>query len=369
MVSMRTISRTTSVAAAILASLAVMLPGSIAAAITLGPGPVVLPARLAYVTQTASSTPLVWSALASGLEPVRLGPGDQPLIAPSGLAVAASLFGTVIGLQEQGPAIVIYSTTGGTSTTYLDLSTATATPLAWSPDSRYLAVARQSTAVSDIAAGSGLDVIDTQTGTVSSIAEGEIYGASFATDGSDRIAYAVAHSLSPAARTNVYIAAPDGSGVHAFTDDGRSLYPLWGPRYIAYDRERQRKDAPIYQIWLRSPNGGAARRLTDVPVGPLVTGLVPIAFSASGSRLLAEFGGEDTSDAWTVRVPSGRAHELNVHGRSVIAAGISRDGGTLLVDEDSFEEPASKSRVVTVPFAGGRSKVLVAHGAEASWNG
>jgi hypothetical protein len=329
------------------------------------------PAGLAYVSGTATSPATVWAAQASGAEPLRLGLGEEPLIAPNGSVVAAALFGTGSGPQEQGPALALYSTQGAAAEDFLSLATATVDPLAWSPDSRYLAVTFQSTSVANIAAGSGLDVIDTQTGTVTTIAHGAIFGASFARDGSDRLSYAVARSLSVASPTNVYIGNPDGSGVHALTHDGHSLFPVWGPRYIAYDRERDRgrDEYPIYQIWLQAPQASAARRLTNVPAGPLVAGLTPVAFSGDGSRLLAEFGGEDTSEAWTVQVPSGRARRLLVHGRTVIGAGISASGASVLVDEASFEQPPSSGRIASVPFAGGASTVLVAHGAQGSWSG
>lgn len=325
--------------------------------------------RLAYTTGTEKSpSTFVWIAQASGREPKRLGPGLDPLLSPNGQSVAATLLGATPD-AEKGPALGIYSALGAPVANYLDLETANSTPLAWSPDSRYLAVMRQSTEVTNIAAGSGLDMIDMQTGKVTSIAEGQIYGASFAQDGSDRIVFARSPSLSPSAPSNLYVSNPDGSGTQALTSDGRSLYPVWGSRYIAYDRERLRRNyAPRYDIWLRSPSSSAARRLTDVPAGKLVVGLVPIAFSASGSRLLSEFEGQDTSAAWTVRVPSGRARPIIFRNQSVVGAGISRDGGTLLVDLGSFEGPPSSGRVASIPFAGGRPKVLVAHGAQASWN-
>ena len=162
---------------------------------------------------------------------------------------------------------------------------------------------------------------------------------------------------------------PDGSGRRALTTDGRSLNPVWGPNYIAYDREHLRRNyAPRYDIWLRAPGSSAARRLTNVPANKLVVGLVPIAFSAGGSRLLSEFEGQDTSAAWTVRVPSGRARPIVFRNQSVVGAGISRDGGTLLVDLGSFEGPPSSGRVASIPFTGGRPTVLVAHGGQASWN-
>jgi len=350
-----------------LLSLSAFSPAHAAPAATLAASDASTP-RLAYVTGTALSTPQVWLAASSGIQPRRLGPGDDPLLAPNGQSVAVALFGSSAN-SETGPSIGVYSALGTPASSYLELSTATATPLAFSPDSRYLAVARVSTAVTDIAAGSGLDVIDMQTGAVVSIAEGAIYGASFAPDGTDRVVFARSASLSTSAPTNLYVSTPDGSGLRRLTSDGRSLYPVWGPRYIAYDRERLRhEDAPVYQIWLQEPSVAHVRRLTNVHVPSLVSGLVPLAFSADGSRLLAEFGGQDTSEAWAVSVSSGHARRLTVGGLPVMGAGLSRDGHTVLIDEHALGDPASDGRVAEIPFTGGHSKVLVAHGSQASWN-
>jgi hypothetical protein len=328
----------------------------------------VWPPRLAYVTETSTSPSKVWLASVNGSEPKLLGPGQQPLLAPNGESVAVSLFGATAD-SEHGPSIGIYPASGGLLANYLSLETATAVPLAWSPDSRYLAVARQSNGTTSLAAGSGLDVIDTQTGPVTQIAAGTIYGASFARDGSDRLVFGLSHSESFAGGVNVYMSKADGAGLHRLTGDGRSLNPVWGPTYIAYDRERKRRLSPEYQIWLVSgENGATESRLTHIPVGPLVQGLVPLAFSADGSRLLAEFEGQDTTGAYAVTVASGHARSVTVHGQAVIGAGISSDGSTLLLDEGSFMQPPSHGRIVTVPFAGGRPKVLVAHGSQASWN-
>jgi hypothetical protein len=144
---------------------------------------------------------------------------------------------------------------------------------------------------------------------------------------------------------------------------------VWGSRGIAYNKKRLRgNDAPVYQIWLRSPSGARVRRLTNIRVRSLASGLVPLAFSSDGKRLLAEFEGQDTSEAWTVRVPTGTARRVTVRGRAVVGTGISRSGRTLLVEEGSFLEEASAGRISTVPFAGGPSRVLISHGAQSSWN-
>ncbi|HEX3519628.1 MAG TPA: hypothetical protein VHT29_11410 [Solirubrobacteraceae bacterium] len=330
----------------------------------------VAPPALTYVTGTARSLPAVWVAQADGSSPVRLGPGLDPVISPNGQAVAAGLFGTTAN-SEQGPALGIYATgeTGKLLGEYLSLAAVTVTPLVWSPDSRYLAVAVQSTAVRNAGARSGLAVIDTTSGTVTTIAHGQIYGASFAPGTSDRLVFARAPSLLLSAPTDLYTSMPDGSGLKQLTHDGRSLYPTWGARSIAYDRERPRRnDASVFQIWITPTNGGRSHRLTDLPARPLVSGLVPLAFSEDGSRLLAQYKGQDTSEAWTVRVPSGRARRITVHGQPVQAAGLSRDGSTVLVNEKGFEGPPSEGRVAAIPFAGGRPRVLVAHGSQAGWN-
>jgi hypothetical protein len=52
-----------------------------------------------------------------------------------------------------------------------------------------------------------------------------------------------------------------------------------------------------------------------------------------------------------------------------MAAGLSRDGRTVLIDEQALQGPASDGRVARIPFAGGHAKVLIAHGSQASWNG
>jgi hypothetical protein len=356
-------------------ALALLLSGALSGAAHAGVsiGPSTATPTIAYVQQTAAttSTPVVWTIRADGTQNTRVGPGFTPLIAPNGAQVAASLFGASAGASETGPALAIYSTNGTPTQDYFTLKGETTEPLAWSRDGRFLAVDVLSTSIESPAKLSGLAIVDAQTGTAKVIAHGQVLGASFAPNGSDEVVYGLAASDSPNARVNVYRSGADGSAKVALTRDGRSLFPVWGPSGIAYDRERPRKlDAPVYQIWLRSPSG-ATRRLTNIRVRSLVSGLTPLAFSADGSRLLAQFVGQDTSEAWTVQVTTGRARRLTASGARLPlqAAGISADGSTLLVNEGGFEGPASEGRIATLPFAGGRSTVLVAHGSQASWNG
>ncbi len=334
-----------------------------------GPGE---PTRIAFVTSSAAKPESqVWTALVDGAERRLLGPGVQPLLAPDGAVVAAGLFGA--GL-ERGPSLALYrvlpAAPGPASpSAFGNLALQSATPLAWSPDSRYLAVMLTSTAVKRFVEKSGLAILDTSTGTLRTIASGIVYGASFAPDGTDRVVFGKANGQSLNAPVNLYSSQPSGAGLRRVTSDGRSLDPVWGPSHIAYDRERlRRNDAPVYQIWLRRPGGRAAHRLTSIRVRSLVSGLMPLGFSTDGSRLLAEFVGQDTSEAWTVQLPSGRARPVRVKGRSVVGGAISNDGSQLLVAEGGLEGPADGDNVVTVPFTGGAPKLLVAHAAQPSWN-
>lgn len=346
--------------------LAIVLP----ALATARAGALIPVPRLAYVAGGATSPSTVWSSNLDGSAPQQLGPGSGPLLSPDGTMVAASLFGSLAGV-EASPEIVLYSTVGAAARKYPSPANATAQPLAFSPDSRYLAIDVESGAVRNAARQSSLEVLDTISGVITVVAHGQIYGASFAPDGSDRLAYGRANSTSFSAPVNLFTTTPDGSGTVQVTRDGRSLYPVWGARFLAYDRERlRRNDAPVFQIWLRVMRpGGVLRRLTSLRVASLVSGLVPIAFSAAGTRLLGEFEGQDTSEAWVLSTSGRSAHRLSSHGRSVLAAGVSADGNSVLIDEGGFEEPPSAGRIASKPFAGGPATVLIAHGSQASWNG
>ncbi len=351
-----------------IALLAALAPGA-GAGVSIGPSSG--PPTIAYVTQTARSQPVVSTIRTDGSQNTRIGPGFTPLISPSAGQVAASLFGASTTSTETGPALAIYSTSGAPLQSYFNLAGETVEPLAWSRDGRYVAVDVQSTKLKNAAKLSGLGIVDVTTGAAKMIARGQIFGASFSPNGNDEVVYGRSASQSLTARVNVYRSNADGSGTVALTRDGRSLFPLWGSKAIAYDRERlRREDAPVYQLWLRLPSG-PIRRLTNLRVRSLVSGLIPIAFSADGGKLLAQFVGQDTSEAWTVSVASGRARRVTSRGARLPlqAAGMTSDGSTLLVDEGGLDGPASEGRVATLPFAGGRSTVLVAHGSQASWNG
>jgi hypothetical protein len=103
-----------------------------------------------------------------------------------------------------------------------------------------------------------------------------------------------------------------------------------------------------------------------VKVGPLQYGLQPVAFSASGSRLLAEYEEQDVPEAWSVSVPEtglGNAYRIMVKDQQItLGYGLSADGRSVLIGS------IYTANVATVPAGGGQPNVIVKHGFEASWN-
>jgi hypothetical protein len=320
-------------------------------------------ARSALTYTRGSANPTVWLANANGRHPRRLGPGAQPLLSPSGSAVAATAIGS------KGAALSIYRP-GSSTQRYFSLSKINAVALAWSPDSRYLAV--ELDGVSTSGKGSGLDVIDTRTDSVTTIATGSACGASFAPRRPDRLVYAQAPGSFACLNGHVNVSTVTATGADSrqLTHDGLSLNPVWGPRSIAFDRAtpRGKAEAPAYQVWLMRSDGSRVRQVTHLKVDPLVEGLVPLAFSANGNRLLTRFEGQDTSETWTIQLPSGRARQLTIGGQSIQAGGISRNGRTVLVDFGGFEAAPSRATVATIPFGGGHATVLARHAGEPTWN-
>jgi hypothetical protein len=115
-------------------------------------------------------------------------------------------------------------------------------------------------------------------------------------------------------------------------------------------------------------DGSGLRRLTKTRVGQLLQGLTPTAWSADGTRLLAEFGGQDTSYAETVNPATG-AHRpvVKAAANGLVGADLSADGSTLLGVTGGFE-PSGRHDVVAIPYGGGRMTVLARNALEPDWN-
>ena len=158
----------------------------------------------------------------------------------------------------------------------------------------------------------------------------------------------------------------NGSAGRQITHDGRSLNPVWGRLGIAFDREFLRRRAePAYQLWMMAGDGGGGRLLAAPAVPPLREGFVPVDFSGNGRLLLANWEGQDTSQAWLLPVAGGRPTPL---GGDLVGAGLSRDGANALVQQGEYLASANDTSIETVPVAGASPQLLVARAAQPSSN-
>jgi hypothetical protein len=153
------------------------------------------------------------------------------------------------------------------------------------------------------------------------------------------------------------------------THDGRSLNPVWGALGIVFDHLTPRTHAglpsfPSYQLFLL--HHGVVRQITHMNVFWLHAGLKPVAVSADGTKLAANMVGQDTDQAWTVNVLTGRLRQLPPN---LTADGISRDGRQVLVESTyGWLDYQSRSVIETMPFSGGAATLLIKPGGHASWN-
>lgn len=326
-----------------LAILAVLLPAA--------------PAHASIVYARGGLHRSVWIANDDGSAARKLvAGGEEPRISPDGRAVVYTVEG-----DGNRPQLREIPAAGGASK--LLLAPVRFGTLAWSPDSRYVAAQ-----TGPLNGAQKLVLIDRATGTSRTLARGAFYSASFSPD-STQLVYSRAprDALFPVA--NLEVAPTAGGPARAITSDGHDQYPLWGPSRIAftrYHRPARHGDGPKFNLWLSAPDGSGRRRLTHDKVPFLLTGLTAVAWSADGTRLLAQFGGQDTAYAVTVDPATGAEDVLGSKSQGFVVDALSHDGSTVLgtLGGAIF---GSRARVVTVPYAGGRATTL-AHGDSADWN-
>jgi Tol biopolymer transport system component len=289
----------------------------------------------------------------------KVGTGQAPSVAPDGLLISGSGFGGS-GPGFTLPGLTLYAIATGRSHSFFSDSVTTI-PLAWSPDSRYLAVLLEPDSIRSTSVS--LAVIDTATMTAKTIATGGIRGASFAPSGPDRLVYGQANALQSAAGVNLYAVNPDGSNRRQLTSDGDSLDPLWTARGIVYFREVRSVDAvPVsFHLWLL--HRGRSTQLTNVTFPAAY--IASLAASADGNRLIVESVTLRIRAAYTVQLSPRRVRKLGFATRKLLAVGISRDGRTLLVERTAF--PSDHGVVETIPFIGGRA-TRIARGDQAAWS-
>jgi hypothetical protein len=343
---------------------AALLLGGMLAAISAGAArpTYARPTYLTFVANPQSEDPSVAIANAHGGDVRRLGHGSLALISPDGGSVA--VVRTTSTRSGSNSTLSLYPSGGG-SARVLYRSTDFISLFGWSADSNLLLVYTPG----GLKDTGPLMSIDAKSGVTHTIAKGAIGGASFSEQGSDDVVYSLAQSMQTTAPGDIYTSSATGSHVNQITAGGNSTDPLWGPKGIVFVRQSSRGTgkAPLYELWFIEPSGAGARQLTHMSVGPLVDGLVPVAFSVTGSHLLADFQGTDTSAAWTVDLSSAKpvVRDLDGIADGNVPDGISRNGETILIDKGFEGTPYS---LETIPWGGGKPTVLVKHGGEGSWN-
>lgn len=326
--------------------------------------PAAAEATLAYTKN--SLKPVVYIANDDGSGARKLTPGQTPHVSPDGLSVVFLHEGPGHSQQMklaqrlgQGLSFVKHLMNGWRDSF----------DLAFSPDSKTIAALRgpelgkRKLVLIDVASGT----------TLRTVASGYFSGFSFSPDGTE-LAYSLAASEKFPPKSDVFAAPVAGGKAVQLTRDGISQAPLWGPSgtivFVKQLGAKQRKYGPKNELFLMNGDGTQLKRLTHTKVGPLLSGLTPTEWSANGQRLLAEFGGQDTSYAVTVNPRTGAQKPLDKMGdgeQGFVGTALSSDGTTVLGFTGGFE-PGPNHEIATIPYGGGKAKTLVKNAFEPDWS-
>jgi Tol biopolymer transport system component len=312
--------------------------------------------------------PTVFAANDDGSGAHRVGSGSNPRVSPDGQTVVFYVFGQ----GRQSSKLMVGPAEGG-SPRVLANNWQDPFVFAWSPDSATIAVL-----LGPELGKQRLTTIDVASGAQRTITTGYFNGVSFAPEGG-ALVYArsnkefgtksdVYRFVIPEPGT-VFVRAPQPERL---TSDHRSSSPLWGPHdtivFVRRLGEKHRQFGPKNDLFLMDSGGNRVRRLTHTKVDPLLSGLSPTAWSASGKQLLCEFGGQDTTYAVTVNPRTGAERALTKE-REVgfVGTAISKDGRFVLGSLGGFE-PGRGHKVVSIPYKGGKPKVLANNASEGDWS-
>jgi Tol biopolymer transport system component len=316
-------------------------------------------ATLVYVKNPMH--PAVYAANDNGGGAFKVGPGSNPRVSPDGDAIAYQREGS--GGKRQ---LMLAAAAGGGSKAILN-NLQDSFYVTFSPDSALIAAVRGP----EIGKGK-LVLIDVTSGTpLRTVASGFFSGISFSPDGTE-LAYSVSQSEDFPAKTDIFTATVAPGKPVQITKGGNSLDPLWGPNgKIVFAEQlgaKSRKYGPKNELFLMSQFGTQVKRLTNTKVGPLLQGLYPTAWSASGNQLLAEFEGQDTSYAVAVNPKTGAQTPLGKTGeQGFVGTAISKDGSMVLGFTGGFE-PGPNHMVEAVPYDDGRVKRLAKNAYEPDWS-
>lgn len=305
--------------------------------------------------------PVVYVAADNGKGVRKIGPGGLSHVTPDGQSV--------VYLRE-GPGhaqeMVITPVAGGPKRTLLP---AWREPfqIAFSPNSTTIAALR-----GPELGKSSLVAIDIASGAETVLAKGFFNGFSFSPDGRE-LAFSRASSERFPPVSDIFRVPIAGGKAVALTHDHASEAPLWGPTdkivFVKLVGAKTRKYGPKNDLYLIGPDGKGLERLTHGKVDPLLQGLFPTAWSSDGSKLLAEFEGQDTSYAVAVNPKTGGEKPIGETGeQGFVGASLSRDGTLVLGSTGGFDVGSAGHDVATIPYGGGKPKVLARNAYNPDWS-
>ncbi|HTT93713.1 MAG TPA: hypothetical protein VMF55_03520 [Solirubrobacterales bacterium] len=238
---------------------------------------------------------------------------------------------------------------------------------AWSPDSSMIAALK-----GPLNGKATLMIVNLASGKRIKIGSGYFNGVSFSPE-SNEIVYGLANTPDYPPKSDVYKYSIETGKTVKLSHDGTSVYPLWGPTgQIVFARQlgaKSRKYGPANQLFVMNEEGRRISQVTHTEVNPFAEGLSPLGFSENGNRLLTEFGGQDQSYAVAVNMLTGAEKALTKNPETgFVGAAISPDGTTVLGTTGLGFGGNPHPKVVTVPFTGGKQKVLVPGAYEPSWS-
>lgn len=305
--------------------------------------------------------PTVFVANDNGSGSHKLASGSSPRVSPDGQLVV--YFAEGKGHKQEMKAIA----SDGSGRRTLMVGWQETFYLAFSPDSTMLAALR-----GPELGKRKLVLVDLATGGQKVVAQGYFSGMSFSPDGTE-LAYSKANSERFPPRSDVFRVPVGGGKPVRLTKDHISQDPLWGPDgrivFVKLIEAKKRKYGPKSELYLMNSQGKQVKRLTHTKVAPLLIGLFPTDWSADGSRLLAEFEGQDTSYAVTVNPKTGAQKPVSKSGeQGFIGSALSADGKSVLGFTGGFDPSGPAHAIATVPYTGGKPKVLAKNAFLPDWS-
>jgi WD40-like Beta Propeller Repeat len=311
-------------------------------------------AGLAFARWTSPTESSVWVARADGSHAWRIAAeAFEGKLSPNGRWLAYA-----VARNDGYPDVFVRKVSAGKSR-YLGR----AAEYEWSSDSTRVFLTKRT----------ALLLVDVTSGRRRELAHGDVWGASFAPEGT-QLAYVRANGKAGHEyRGDIFVIRLSDGQVTRLTHDGHSDMPVWGRGWIAYRHYYFSGDWSMGRLWLMRTDGSGKQMLArdDERVTHAAMGLDPIQFSADGKRLLACAAFEFSCPPVVFTIPGGKRYRLRIQRlthrqESAYSQSLSADGRRLLVDVGPFDGDQGH-RVYVVPVGGGIPRLLLADGNYASW--